>query len=411
MANNKADIKPDIEAAEDRNEAVTVMEPLLIGENSRHRAGLTDLALELAQRSAGFRRSLPESLLASLAGLVRSMNCYYSNLIEGHDTHPIDIERALSGEYSKDAKKRDLQLEARAHIAVQQWIDDGGLKGRAVTADAIREIHRRFCEHLPAELLWVEDSTSKEKIRVVPGELRHRDIAVGDHIPVSPGAVPRFLRRFEEVYSRLGKTETILATAAAHHRLVWIHPFLDGNGRVARQMSHATLLEALDTGAVWSVARGLARNVEAYKGHLAACDLIRRNDLDGRGNLSEENLAAFTRFFLTTCLDQVVFMEGLMQPDQLRARILLWTEEEIRLDRLPPKSGAVLEAVLYRGELPRGDAAAIVGTGDRQARRVVSAMIERGVLLSESSRAPLRLAFPATLAARWMPGLFPERTG
>ena len=411
MAKNKADIKPDIEAAEDRNEAVTVMEPLLIGENSRHRAGLTDLALELAQRSAGFRRSLPESLLASLAGLVRSMNCYYSNLIEGHDTHPIDIERALSGEYSKDAKKRDLQLEARAHIAVQQWIDDGGLKGRAVTADAIREIHRRFCERLPAELLWVEDSTSKEKIRVVPGELRHRDIALGDHIPVSPGAVPRFLRRFEEVYSRLGKTETILATAAAHHRLVWIHPFLDGNGRVARQMSHATLLEALDTGAVWSVARGLARNVEAYKGHLAACDLIRRNDLDGRGNLSEENLAAFTRFFLTTCLDQVAFMEGLMQPDQLRARILLWTEEEIRLDRLPPKSGAVLEAVLYRGELPRGDAAAIVGTGDRQARRVVSAMIERGVLLSESSRAPLRLAFPATLAARWMPGLFPERTG
>jgi len=411
MAKNKADIKPDIEAAEDRNEAVTVMEPLLIGENSRHRAGLTDLALELAQRSAGFRRSLPESLLASLAGLVRSMNCYYSNLIEGHDTHPIDIERALSGEYSKDAKKRDLQLEARAHIAVQQWIDDGGLKGRAVTADAIREIHRRFCEHLPAELLWVEDSTSKEKIRVVPGELRHRDIALGDHIPVSPGAVPRFLRRFEEVYSRLGKTETILATAAAHHRLVWIHPFLDGNGRVARLMSHATLLEALDTGAVWSVARGLARNVEAYKGHLAACDLIRRNDLDGRGNLSEENLAAFTRFFLTTCLDQVAFMEGLMQPDQLRARILLWTEEEIRLDRLPPKSGAVLEAVLYRGELPRGDAAAIVGTGDRQARRVVSAMIERGVLLSESSRAPLRLAFPATLAARWMPGLFPERTG
>jgi hypothetical protein len=102
-------------------------------------------------------------------------------------------------------------------------------------------------------------------------------------------------------------------------------------------------------------------------------------------------------------------MEGLMQPDQLRARILLWTEEEIRLDRLPPKSGAVLEALLYRGELPRGDAAAIVGTGDRQARRVVSALIDRGVLLSESTRAPLRLAFPATLAARWMPGLFPER--
>jgi Fic family protein len=410
MAKKEADIKPDIKAAQDRDEAVSLMEPLLIGDSSRHRAGLTDLALELAQRSAGFRRSLPESLLVSLAGLVRSMNCYYSNLIEGHDTHPIDIERALMGEYNKDAKKRDLQLEAKAHIKVQQWIDDGGLKGRAVTADSIRETHRRFCELLPDDLLWVEDPTTKERIKVIPGELRHREVAVGLHIPVSPPAVPRFLHRFEEVYGRLGKTETILATAAAHHRLAWIHPFLDGNGRVARLMSHATLLEALDTGAVWSIARGLARNVDTYKMHLAACDQTRRNDLDGRGHLSEENLVEFTRFFLTTCLDQVAFMEGLMQPQQLRARILLWTEEEIRLDRLPPKSGAILEAVLYRGELPRGDTASIVGTGERQARRVVSALIERGVLLSGSSRAPLRLAFPATLAARWMPGLFPDRT-
>ena len=236
-------------------------------------------------------------------------------------------------------------------------------------------------------------------------------MAVGRHIPVSAPAVPRFLKRYEEVYSRLGKTETIIATAAAHHRLAWIHPFLDGNGRVARLVSHATLLDALDTGGVWSIARGLARNVDDYKAHLAACDLPRRNDLDGRGNLSEENLAAFTIFFLTTCLDQVKFMETLMQPDQLRTRILTWADEEVRLNKLPPKANNILEALLYRGELPRGDAAAIVGTGERQARRVVSSLIEQGVVTSESTRAPLRLAFPATLASRWMPGLFPERTG
>ena len=411
MAELEADNKPDIKAAEDRGERIALMEPLVLGEGSRHRRRLTDLALELAQRSAGFRRSLPQSLLSSLATLVRAMNCYYSNLIEGHDTHPIDIEHALQGDYSKDTKKRDLQLEAKAHIAVQQWIDEGGLKARAVSVDSIREIHRRFCEALPEDMLWVEDPVTHERMKVIPGSLRMRDVAVGDHLAISAPAVPRLLQRFEEVYSRLGKTETIIAAAAAHHRLVWIHPFLDGNGRVARLMSHATLLDALDTGAVWSIARGLARNVDAYKGHLADCDQTRRNDLDGRGNLSEEALAEFTSFFLTTCLDQVTFMEELMQPDTLRARILLWTEEEMRLDRLLPKSGAILEAVLYRGELPRGDAAGIVGTGERQARRVVSALIERGVLISESSRAPLRLAFPAALASRWMPGLFPERVG
>lgn len=408
MDPNEADKKPDIKAAEDRGERTALMEPLVLSEGSRHRRELTDLALELAQRSAGFRRSLPESLLLSLATLVRSMNCYYSNLIEGHDTHPVDIERALRGDYSKDAKKRDLQIEAKAHIVVQQWIDEGGLEAPAVTADSIREIHRRFCQELPEDLLWVENPTTHERLKVIPGEPRRSEVAVGDHVAISPLAVPRFLTRFEEVYSRLGKTEIILAAAAAHHRLAWIHPFLDGNGRVARLMSHATLLEALDTGAVWSIARGLARDVTTYKRHLAACDQTRRNDLDGRGNLSEEALAEFTRFFLATCLDQVIFMEGLMQPDRLRTRILLWAEEEVRLDHLPPKSGAILEAVLYRGELPRGDVANIVGTGDRQARRLVSALLERGVLQSDSSRAPLRLAFPAALASRWMPGLFPD---
>ena len=410
MPHKEADLEADIAAAQDRGETVSLMEPLLINQGSRQRAALIDLALELAQKSTGLRRSLPQSLLASLADLVRSMNCYYSNLIEGHDTHPIDIERALKNDYSADVKKRNLQLEARAHIHVQQWIDKGGLDGHTLAADSVCEVHRRFYELVPNDLLWIEDPITQESVKIIPGKLRDHNVAVGNHIAISLGALPRFLRRFEEVYAHLGKTETILASAAMHHRLLWIHPFLDGNGRVARLISHAVLKEALDTGAVWSVARGLARNVQAYKAHLAACDLTRRNDLDGKGPLSEESLAEFTRFFLTTCIDQVTFMESLVQPDRLRTRILLWAEEEIRLNRLPPKSGSILEAVLYRGELPRGDAAGIVGTGERQARRVVSALLEQGVLTSQSTRAHLHLAFPATFASRWMPGLFPEFT-
>ncbi len=147
------------------------------------------------------------------------------------------------------------------------------------------------------------------------------------------------------------------------------------------------LLESLDTGGVWSVARGLARNVEPYKRHLADADGPRRNDLDGRGNLSEEALAQFARFFLTMCIDQVTFMESLVQPDRLRARIVLWAEEEVRFGALPPKSTSILEAVLYRGELPRGDAASVVGSSERHARGIVSALVERGVLTADSARA------------------------
>ena len=401
-------INTDTAETPDRGESVSLMEPMRISDTSRHRGDLADLAVELAAHSTGFRRSLPVGVLTALADLVRAMNCYYSNLIEGHDTHPVDIERALKNDYSTNAEQRNLQLEAKAHITVQQWIDEGTLHGRVTSPDSICEIHKRFGELLPEELLWVEDPDSGERMHVIPGALRQRDVRVGQHIPVSPGALPRFLQQFEKQYSGLGKAETIIAAAAAHHRLLWIHPFLDGNGRVARLMSHAMLLETLDTGGVWSIARGLARNVGSYKRHLAQCDLPRRNDLDGRGHLSEEGLASFTRFFLETCLDQVKFMEELIQPNRLRDRILLWVEEEVRADALPQKAGRILEAILYRGELPRGDVPELLGTSDRHARRVVAALVERGVIVSETTRAPLRLTFPARLAPRWMPGLFPE---
>ncbi|MEJ2419084.1 MAG: Fic family protein [Exilibacterium sp.] len=392
----------------DRGEAIAIMEPLQISEGSRHRPALTELGVELAAKSAGFRRSLPDGVVTALADLVRAMNCYYSNLIEGHNTHPVDIERAMRNDYSDEPRKRDLQLEARAHVMVQKWIDDGGLDGRATTLDGICEVHKRFGDLMPDDLLWVEEPDTGERLRVVPGELRSRDVQVGPHIPVSAGALPRFLRRFEQVYSRLRKAETIFSAAAAHHRLLWIHPFLDGNGRVARLMSYAMLRETLDTGGIWSIARGLARQESKYKQHLIACDQPRRGDTDGRGSRSESALAECTEFFLQTCIDLIAFMERLVQPDKLRERIRLWAEEEIRTDSLPPKAGNVLEAILYRGELPRGEVPGIVGTGERQARRIVSALQGAGVITSESTRAPLRIAFPASLAGRWMPGLFPD---
>lgn len=410
MTKEETDKKADIQA-EDRGESIALMEPLVLSEGAKRRGEVVDRTVELAQKAAGLRRALPESLLSSLATLVRATNCYYSNLIEGHDTHPVDIERALRKDYSANPEKRDLQREASAHIAAQSWIDEGALQGRALTSAGICEVHHRFCQNLPDELLWVEEPGTSERVFVAPGQWRTRDVEVGRHLAISPGAVPRFLERFEQAYRGLGRTDAILAAACAHHRMLWIHPFVDGNGRVARLMSHAVLLETLDTGAVWSVARGLARDVEVYKGHLAACDLPRRNDLDGRGELSDEALADFIAFFLDTCIDQVNFMESLIEPDKLRARIQLWAEEAIRLAVLPPKAGAVLDALLYRGLLPRGDVAGIVGTGDRQARRIVSALIAEGVVRSETTRTPLLLNFPARLAGRWMPGLFPEKTG
>ena len=407
-ADKKADLEADKIVPEDRDEQPTMMEPLLISQTSPRRAELSDLALELAQKSTGLSRSLPPQTTSALATLVRSMNCYYSNLIEGHDTHPIDIERALSNDYSADPQKRALQLEARAHIETQQWIDNNGLAEKSTSEQSILGVHQYFCERLPEELLWVENPDTGERIKLVPGQYRQRDVKVGRHIPVSPGALPRFMKRFQEAYDNLGRVDTIIASATAHHRLLWVHPFLDGNGRVARLMSYAILRDAINTGGIWSVARGLARQEKLYKTKLANCDAPRRGDRDGRGNLSESSLADLTAFFLESCIDQVEFMEELIQPQHLRQRILLWIEETIRLGKLPAGSDLVLDALIYRGELPRSDIPALLGSSDRHARRITSALLGEGVLTSSSNRAPFQLAFPARLAGRWMPGLFPE---
>jgi hypothetical protein len=216
--------------APNQGEHISEMEPTLISQGSRFRPELTALAFELTGKAAGFRRSLPNRVSVALAELVRSMDCYYSNLIEGHNTHPVEIERALKGEYSNNLEKRNLQLEAKAHIAVQKWIDDGSLRGQATTRHGICEMHRRFCTELPKELLWVEDPATHEHLPVVPGEFRRNHVKGGRLVPVSPGAVPRFMERFESVYTGLDKVESVLAAAVAHHRLAWIHPFLDGNG-------------------------------------------------------------------------------------------------------------------------------------------------------------------------------------
>jgi Fic family protein len=393
----------------DRNESITLIEPLLIPESLPNRSELMDLVLDLTQKSAQLKSSLPSAIQKSLATTVRAMNCYYSNLIEGHNTHPIAIEQALNGTYDSDPKKRNLQLEAKAHIEVQEWIDNGGIKDSIFSPGTICEIHKRFCEKLPDELLWVEDSEKKKKIKIIPGKFRNDNVKVGNHIAVSPSAIPRFLQRYEKAYSSLGKSEAILTLAAAHHRFLWIHPFLDGNGRVARFISYTTILSTLNTGGIWSIARGLARNVEQYKQHLMHCDLSRRNDLDERGNLSQESLISFTKFFLETCIDQVTFMNTLVKPEQLRARVLLWANEEIKLKNIPQQSIQILERILYQGEIPRGEIPTLLNLTERQARRITSSLIELGILTSDSAKSPLRLAFPTKLAYRWMPGLFPEK--
>jgi Fic family protein len=381
------------------------IEPLLPDSNK----DLEDLAVELVSAANRFSARLHPILRSSVGSLVRSMNCYYSNLIEGHNTHPIDIDKAMAGDYSMEPEKRNLQLEARAHIEVQQVIDAGKLPFPVLSTDTICWIHKEFCRRLPDELLVVRNQDADKELVMVPGELRTQHVEVGDHIAPEPEMILPLLKRFIEAYSggMLSKVQKIVSVGASHHRLAWIHPFLDGNGRVSRLFSHALLRELGIGSELWSVSRGLARNVGDYKRLLAQADQPRRGDLDGRGNLTQAGLAAFTVFFLNCCLDQVLFMEELLKPDELMNRVEIWCSEEVQAQRLAKGSWPLLREAILVGEFGRSQAELLTGYQERQARTVLSALLEKELLVSPSPKGKIRLGFPINVVERWLPRLYP----
>ncbi len=233
---------------------------------------------------------------------------------------------------------------------------------------------------------------------------------VGRHIPPHPDSLNAFLHRFAQAYDPRGmsRTQQVVAVAAAHHRLLWIHPFLDGNGRVARLMSHAWFVRLGVGDSLWSVARGLARRVDRYKALLMEADAPRRHDSDGRGALSLEALVRFTDFFLESCVDQVEFMENVLEPATLARRIERYVVREAESRTFPRRAFSLIREALHMGQVERGAAAELLGIGDRQARNIVADLIVRGLLTSEGSRSPLRLGFPMAAMDDWFPRLYPE---
>ena len=116
------------------------MEPLFPEDDSKV---LENLALELIEKSARLSGAMNPITRAAIADFLRPMNSYYSNLIEGHDTHPIDIDKALNNDYSDIKTKKDLQLEAKAHINVHKTITDEFIGGKAsIPSSLVQEVSK-----------------------------------------------------------------------------------------------------------------------------------------------------------------------------------------------------------------------------------------------------------------------------
>ena len=387
----------------------SAMDPLLpTGQSVR----ISELTCEILKASGRLTGQVHSPLvLQRLADMVREMNCYYSNLIEGHKTIPRDIERAMKRDFSHDQTQHDNQQLSLAHIAVEKLMEER-LTGESVdvySPDFLCWLHREFYTRLPESLQWAT-TKSGQRYQIQPGCLRDFMVDVGKHTPPDFAALPNFLSRFQSFYrdKQIVETDRLVAIAAAHHRLAWVHPFGDGNGRVIRLQSHAQLIRHGIAGhGLWTLSRGLARWRQRYYACLEAADQGRRGDLDGRGNLSDAALADFCVFFLETMLDQIQFMSGLIGLPALRTRIERYFQfQALHLNRYREALMSVTRTLADEGEIPRSRVQQITGKGATVSAEITKLGLDEGFFETPSRKGPLRVAFPAKVHEFYFPQLF-----
>jgi Fic family protein len=386
---------------------ISQFEPLLPASNRRD--GLLEKAHHLQRVALAAKGHAHASVMVSIAPLLRAMNSYYTNRIEGQHTLPIEIEQALRHEFAVNADVRRRQRLAIAHMHTEAWAEAHASMAnwpQLFEPEVIRVLHQHLFEQLPEQ-----DRLGDDGAVLKPGGWRVRDASVGQHVAPRAEAVPLFLKRLAEFYGQTRAGElAIVAVAAAHHRLTWVHPFIDGNGRVARLHSQVLLQGLGLTNGVWSPLRGLARSQPKYYELLANADLPRRNDLDGRGYLSEEGLIAFCDYFLDICIDQAAFMNQLLEMQTMKDRIAacLAFESQREGSGIRMEALAAMHYLFLGGPMDRGAFKAQTGLASRTADRLLRALLARGLLVADTPKGAIRFAVPLHALRFYFPALWPE---
>jgi Fic family protein len=400
------------------SDSILDIAPFTPSDKALQGSALPDKAMELHKKSARLSGQLAEQTRLTLETYMRVINSYYSNLIEGNATRPHEIRAAQRGSYSQDLARRDLQKESLGHMAVQEWLQEQPLDLEQVfSPEFIKQIHKQFYDNIPESLWDIKNDVGELVGRVVPGEWRDQLVEVGVHVPPNADSLPSLMNGFCDTYhpKRFSGDRKLIAIMAAHHRFTWIHPFLDGNGRVGRLITDAALKAAgLDSYGVWCLSRGLANKNSNYKKFLALADQPRQGDYDGRGQLSEKGLVTFCDYMLDAAIDQVDYISDLLDLNRLKKRIdaYIQARNDSRVQgmdkELKPVAGLILHAAFMYGEIDRGQALELSGMPERSARRLLAQLKSDGLLSETSSKSPLRWEIPEHAEPWYFPGLAPQ---
>ncbi|MEE8588816.1 MAG: Fic family protein [Sulfurimonadaceae bacterium] len=371
-------------------------------------------AEDLISSSAVLTGNHPKETIDAVKECLRTTNSYYSNKIESEGTRPVDIERAMKKEFDSDDKKRALQMLSLAHIETQKQIEQAAQNEmfNPYATDFICDVHKTLYSQEGMEsFLQLKHQGLQE--RLVPGQLRTRDVAIGDHVAPSADELSSLMGKYELLYSRsLAETRVsqLVHALASHHRLAYLHPFLDGNGRTSRLVLDGALLSIkVDGYGLWNISRGLARDENAYKTALANADLKRQGNYDGTGSLSLDALERFVSFMLECAQDQVNYMGKYLKMNSLVSRLEAYVirsqQGDFTIDPLPKNTQRIFKELLLKGEIKqRNEIDTILGISRRGASAITKELLQRGYLQSDGPKKPLRLKIETHLAVH----LFPE---
>lgn len=378
---------------------------------------LLALAEEVCIKSASLSANHNETILASIKNLLRKTNSYYSNQIESEGTHPLDIENAMKKDFFSDEKKRSLQFLSLAYIDIQKELEDKVLNDKNIfTREFLLEIHNKFYTKEGMDS-FLNISNNEKNITMIPGKFRTDDVYVGKHIAPNSNELESMFNTFESFYKNIYITPTkamkLLYLLSSHHRLTWIHPFLDGNGRVSRLFLDSGFLNIkIDGYGLWNISRGLSRSNKEYKKHLSLADMPLQGATDGKGPLSLRGLKYYLKFMLETSLDQIEYMHKNLQLSSLAHRIdkfvLLANNDMLDVESFPKYSAILFKELLIKGELNRGEVKNIINKSDRTATSLIKTLIQKQYIESDTPKSAIRLKFNTAFASYLMPNLIPK---
>lgn len=355
-------------------------------------ADILQKASLLPAKAAFLDGRLAPATRARLAALLEVTNTYYSNLIEGQYSAPADMQRAQAApkrarQQLADLAMQQLGVQTSFERLMHRWDEDVAWPAM-FSPWLAQQAHRALFKHATPEQLKLHNSERS----LIPGKLRtepDEQVVVGNHLAPDAQVVQPMLELLQQQLGSYNDPRTrLIAALAYHHRLAWVHPFMDGNGRLVRLITHLQLVYLDLRPNLWSLSRGLARRQTEYYAVMANADRPREGDLDGRGQLSLKHYLSFIRFMLDVCIDQIDYVTEAVDPANMRKRIerLFKHHERISAAKIRPGSAAAVHALLSMGTMPRATFKTFLGLSERLAIEELKRLIELGIVLSPTPK-------------------------